>query len=313
MRKILIIVALMLSFSSYAQSLKSSKFGSFNIGVVMPENIEGLNDGQLSKIETKISRVLESSGVTAIGEYCNFVVYPKFEVYESKSVEGGMQNTIITSVNLSLFIKQVDNNLLFSSITKTLKGSGTSQSLSLTNAISNIDVDDQTLKKFVETGKNKILQYYNEKCSSILAKADGLAKRNEFSQSIAISSSIPEGTSCYVLAQAKSLQYYKLYQNELCKKSLQEANISLTKNDYNAALDFLSEIDPASTCAGEAKAVIKNVVLKISAAERRDYEVRMKVYNDKVALQKQRINAIRDIAVAYYKNTATINYSYIVR
>ena len=39
----------------------------------------------------------------------------------------------------------------------------------------------------------------------------------------------------------------------------------------------------------------------------------MKVYNDNVSLQKQRINAIKDIAVAYYKSKpTTVNYTYLV-
>ena len=40
----------------------------------------------------------------------------------------------------------------------------------------------------------------------------------------------------------------------------------------------------------------------------------MKVYDDKVALEKQRINAVKDIAVAYYKSKpTTVNYSYIIK
>lgn len=305
-----IIAALLLFISGFTAQ---SQTAAFNIAVVMPESIEGLDEGQLSKIETKMLRVLESSGITGTGDYCNFVVYPKFEVYETNVVEGGMQNIVVTSVNLSLFIKQVDNNLVFSSITKSLKGSGRTKSLSLTNAIANLKVDDKELSQFVASGKRKIIQYYNDKCNSILANADKFAKLNDFQQAIALTAQIPEGTNCYASAQTKSLAFYKGYQNASCKEAIKQANISLASNDYIAALEYLSGIDPAAVCAVEMKALIKKIESKVTAEERRDYDLKVKMYNDEVSLEKQRVNAIRDIAVSYYKNRPAVNYNYIVR
>lgn len=40
----------------------------------------------------------------------------------------------------------------------------------------------------------------------------------------------------------------------------------------------------------------------------------MKQYNDEISLEKQRINAIKDIAVSYYKSQpTTVSYNYIAR
>ncbi len=40
----------------------------------------------------------------------------------------------------------------------------------------------------------------------------------------------------------------------------------------------------------------------------------MKKYNDAVSLEKQRIEAIKEIAISYYKSQPTsVNYNYIVR
>ena len=48
--------------------------------------------------------------------------------------------------------------------------------------------------------------------------------------------------------------------------------------------------------------------------KKKQWDLKMKVYDDKVALEKQRINAVKDIAVAYYKSKpTTVNYSYIIR
>ena len=40
----------------------------------------------------------------------------------------------------------------------------------------------------------------------------------------------------------------------------------------------------------------------------------MKVYNNEVALEKLRINAVKEISVAYYKSKpTTVNYVYLIR
>jgi hypothetical protein len=87
----------------------------------MPDNVEGLNTSQLSKLETKISQIVVASGLAASGYNNNFVVYPKFAIYETNLVEGGMQNITVITSELSLFIKQVDNNIMFSTISKSTK------------------------------------------------------------------------------------------------------------------------------------------------------------------------------------------------
>jgi len=40
----------------------------------------------------------------------------------------------------------------------------------------------------------------------------------------------------------------------------------------------------------------------------------MKQYNDAFSLEKQRVEAIKEIAVSYYKSQpATVNYNYIIK
>jgi hypothetical protein len=85
----------------------------------MPENVD-----ELSKLESKIIQITTKAGLSASGYDQIFVIYPKFAIYETNVVEGGMQNITVVTADLSLFIKQVSNNLLFSSVSKSLRGSG---------------------------------------------------------------------------------------------------------------------------------------------------------------------------------------------
>jgi hypothetical protein len=88
----------------------------------------------------------------------------------------------------------------------------------------------------------------------------------------------------------------------------------LAGNNYNSALNILSQVDPSTNCNKEAQALIQKIEPKVDAAEREALKIQMKIYSDAVELEKQRINAAKDIAVAYYNRTQpTYNYLYIIK
>lgn len=313
MKKILItLFGLLIVFSSNGQS--ANDVGKIALSVIMPENVDGLDASQLSKLETKITQIVSASGLAASGYNNNFVIYPKFAIYETNVVEGGMQNITVTTCELSLFIKQVDNNILFGSVSKQVKGSGNSKQTSITNAISKVPTNDPQFKSFIEGGKAKIVQYYESKCSDIMTKSESLVKMQDYEQALGLLMTVPEEVSCYNKVQEKSIVAYKEYQNYKCAKQIQEAKASLASNNYSGALNVLSAIDPSTTCYKEAESLMKSAEAKVDAEEKKKWDLKMKMYEDDVALQKQRINAVKEVAVAYYKSKpTTVQYNYIVK
>jgi hypothetical protein len=314
MKKIyFIIIALTFTCISFAQS--TNDVGKIALSVVMPENIEGLDGSQLSKIETKISQIVTISGLAASGYNNNFIIYPKFAISESNVVEGGMQNITVVTAELNLFIKQVQNNVLFSSISKPLKGSGSSKQLAITNAISKISTSDPEFKTFIEKGKSKIILYYETKCADIIKQSDTFVKMQQYEQALGLLMSVPEEvSSCYNQVQDKAIEAYKAYQTQNCSVLIQKAKTTLASNDYTGALTILAEIDPSAACFSEAQALAKSAETKVDAEEKKQWDFQMKQYNDAVSLEKQRIEAVKEIAVSYYKSQpTTVSYNYIVK
>jgi len=309
----LIIIALSLTFSSFAQP--TNEVGKIALSVVIPENIDGLDNSQLSKLETKISQIVTVSGIAASGYNNNFVIYPKFAIYESKIVEGGMQNITVTTAELSLFIKQVDNNMIFSTISKPLKGSGSSKELSITNAISKIPTSDPEFKSFIEAGKSKIIQYYETKCVDIIKKSDSYIKMQQYKQALGLLMTVPEEvSSCYNQIQDKAIEAYKAYQAQNCAEHIQKAKTTLAAGDYAGALNILSEIDPSTSCFNEAQTIAKSAETKVDIENKKQWDLQMIQYNDAVSLEKKRIEAIKEIAVSYYKSQPTsVNYNNIMK
>ena len=306
------LIILALSLPSFGQT--TNDVGKIALSVVMPENVDGLDISQLSKLQTKISQIVTVSGLASSGYNNNFVVYPKFAIYESNIVEGGMQNITVVTAELSLFIKQVDNNLLFSTISKPLKGSGSSKELAITNAISKITTNDPDFKTFIETGKLKIIAYYETKCVDIIKKSDTYIKMQQYEQALGLLMSVPEEvSSCYDKIQGKAIETYKAYQTQRCSELIQKAKTTLAGNDYAGALNILSDIDPSATCFNEAQIIAKSAEKKVDAEEKKQWDFQMKQYSDNVSLEKQRIQAIKEIAVSYYKSQpSSVTYNYIV-
>jgi hypothetical protein len=309
---LLFYLAVILPFFTVAQK---DDFGKISLAVVMPQSLDDVDYNQLSKLETKITQIISSAGLTANGYTTNFVIYPKFSIYESDVVEGGMQNITVVTTELTLFIKQVDNNIIFSSLSVQLKGSGTTKEKAVTNAISNIKTESEEYKKFVNEGKGKIIGYYNAKCQDILTQIDNLVKMKNYDQAMALLLSVPEeATECYTKTQTKAIEVYKLYQSNNCEKQLLAAKAYIASNNYVSALNTLMLIDPATTCFKEAKTLVSSIEGKIDKDLKQEWDFKMKVYSDIVALDKLRIDSARQIAVSYYSNSRnTFLYKYIIR
>jgi len=313
MKKIIFtLIVFLISSALFAQT--TNEIGKIALSVVMPENVDGLTDSHLSKLQTKISQIVTISGLGASGYNNNFVIYPKFAIYESNIVEGGMQNITVITADLSLFIKQVDNNILFASISKPLKGSGSTKELAIANAISKITTNEPDFKTFIEKGKLKIISYYETKCVDIIKKSDTYIKMQQYEEALGILMTVPEEvSSCYDKIQEKAIETYKAYQNQRCSELIQKAKTTLAGNDYVGALDILSEIDPSATCFNEAQTIAKSAEKKVDAEEKKQWDFQMKQYSDNVSLEKQRIQAIKEIAVSYYKSQpSSVTYNYIV-
>jgi hypothetical protein len=259
-------------------------------------------------------QLVSNNGIGAKGYNNNFVIYPKFEVWEEKLVESGMQDILVVDCQISFYVKQVDNNLIYASINKPLRGNGKDKKLAITNAISRLNVSDKDLSDFINTAKIKINKYYDENCDRILSEATSLSSAGNFEKSLGILSNVPQEVSCYEKIKTKMVEVYKAYVNKQCTQQLNEANAHIAAQRYDQALTILSNIDPSSSCNSEVKSTISKIESKVTEQERRAYEERMEVYKNTVELEKERIKAVRDIAVAYYNRTQpTYNYLLIVR
>jgi len=299
----------------YPLALMAQNGGNtIELGVVMPDQVEGLDDSQLSRLESKIVQIVTTSGVSASRYTVQFVIYPKFTIYDTDVAEAGMQNVTVVTAELSLFIKQIDNGALFGSIIKKVRGGGKNAQAALNNAITSISPTDSQFKNFIAGAQKKIVQHYEAKCADLQKKAENLASMKRYSEAVGILAAIPSEVTCWPQVQSRLVNLYKLYQDKQCVKDIQNAQIELAANNYTAALRLLSRVDPSSACFGQVQAIVKNIDPKVDEADKRIWEAQMKIYGDAVELEKHRMSAIKDVAVSYYQSqTSNVTYNYLIK
>lgn len=292
----------------------SNDIGKISLAVVMPNNSDNLSSSILSKIESKIHKLVTYSGLSGSGYNNNFVIYPKFEIYDESIVEG-MRNLVVVETEFNLFVKQVDNNMMFSTYSKSIKGSGYTREQAIKEAISKIPTRETKVQSFIMEAKKKIINYYVQYCDQINSKADAFIQKQEFDQAIGLLMSVPEEvTECYEKIQEKSITAYLAYQKQYCSEQLQIAKVSFENNNFNSALSYLGQVDPSSPCNDEAQKLMVEIGKKVDEKKKEEWDLMMKKYNDEVALEKSRINAVKEIAKAYYSSQPkTVNYTTIIR
>lgn len=283
-----------------AQTTGSNDFlGKISLSVMMDEQTEALFPTQKTKIESKIISLVSRYGVSGNGP-SNFVINPRLEIYDEKVAEG-MRNITVVTLELNLFIKQAKANIIYATYNKQLKGSGFNKSEAITNAISQINANDPSVKAFIEEGKEKIIAFYNSKCNDIIMEADKYAGTNDYQRALAILMCVPvEATPCYEKIKNKSIELFKKYQSKQCKQVMQQAKAFEAANQYTSVLNMLSQIDPTSGCYSESQAAIKSVESKLDADIKRQWDLEKEKMKNQVELEKMQMQLIANTVTSVF-------------
>ncbi len=273
--------------------------GKITLSVTRPENPDGLTASQISKLQTRALAIAARNGIGGVSYSTNFVITPKLDIYDTEVAEG-MRNITVVTTELTLAIKQSNNGLVFSTYSKSIKGAGFNKEDALNNAISQINASDPKAKEFVEEGKKKILAFYNSKCSDILTEADKYAGMNNYERALAILMSVPvEATPCYNKIKDKSISIFKLYQKKQCQSQIQVAKSQIAGKQFMGALQTLSFIDPTSSCINESRSLIAATESKISAEEKRQWEMEKEKMKNNMEMERYQIDAMKSVAGSF--------------
>ncbi|MBX2906510.1 MAG: hypothetical protein KF744_10760 [Taibaiella sp.] len=266
----------------------------FTIGVSTIDIGANLSEAQALKLESKMLQVIEKSGVATAGYSSGILLKPAISVEDTRIAEGGMQNITVTTCELTLYMVNAgDNMIVYNTMSRKLRGSGSTAEQARNNAINTMDVNDERYKQFMSTSKQKIIAYYNTNCNKIMKQAAEAEKKYDYEAAVSLLSGVPMEVTCYTTANRKALSLYTKYEQQLCNKIVTYARGEMAIGNYEAALDALATVSGRSACNVEANQLIAEADKKVQRHIDRQYN-----------LQAQQARALETIAMGYYMRSA---------
>lgn len=255
----------------------------------------GINDNLI----TRLTNAITASGVSADTRYDNFFVTGKFN-HITQDVVPGPPSQVALHTQFTVYIGDLDSEKVFASRSFDLRGVGTSEQRAFINALRSINGSNRELVKFVEEGKKKIINYFDNNYKQLLTKARTVASQRKYEEALSIATSIPECCKGYSESSKVVLQLFQEYVDFDGTKEYDRAKAiwasNPTADGAEQAFLHLNRIDPDSKCYPKAVALAETIGKTVKSDY--DFENRKK-YQDSVDLEQRRIDSARAVGVAF--------------
>jgi hypothetical protein len=295
--------------------VKLDDFGRIVLNTYLPENMAIPAEAKNFLIN-KLNQITSNNGMGGSQANPRFVITANLSI-GTKNIIAGPPQLIAQNIDITLFVGDAITNTSFSNVTLSLKGVGTNENKAFIDALKSINPKNKEVAVFLVEGKTKIINYYTSQCDFILKEANTLASQEKFDEAIYNLSLVPQVCEvCFNKSSELITQIFKQKIDADCKAKLSQAKIIWAGqqkiNNAENVLNILIDINPNASCNNEVILLTKEINNKLINDEKARFELALQKYNDKINLEKKRIDAYKDIAIEYAKNQPkTITYNNI--
>lgn len=306
MKKIVLQIVFIAAFAlTINAQAKLDDFGRIVLNSYLPEKI-ALPKEAKEMLMTKLTQITTNNGMGGSQTNPRFIITASVNI-GTKDIIAGPPQLISQNINITFFVGDAITNTVFSNTTISLKGVGTNENKAFIDAFNSINPKNKELLTLLDEGKSKIVLYYNSQCDFILTKSKALTDQQKYNEAIYELMLVPEVCKiCYDnCLQAVQPIFQKLIDRECTIKLNEAKTIWAAKPNSDGATTvapLLSTIDPDAVGYNDALAFSETVRKKVEADEKRNWDFKMKKYADEIKFEKQRINAIKEIAIQFAKN-----------
>lgn len=256
-------------------------------------------------LQNKLLQIATTNSLGGNSYNPRYIITAKANVL-SKNIIAGPPQSIALNVEFVFFIGDAIDNIIYATTSKNFKAVGNNENKAFIEAIGQINIKDEVFKSFIEEGKNKIVNWYSTQCDFIIKNAETLATQEKYQEAIYTLICVPQVCKeCYTKCHNSIQPIYIAYQNKECNKKLTEAkqkwNADPTKKSAKEVATLLSSIHPDAPCYNEAVKLAEVVKKKIEDEEKKEWEFKMRKYNDNVEMEKQKLETYKTIAAEYAK------------
>lgn len=273
--------------------------------VLMPQ-AEQLSGSAAQNLLSKLQRAANENGMGATAESERFLLVANVNVI-TKDITATAPPMVSMSIDLDLVIVDYLTKQTFSSVSIPLKGAGQNETKAIIQALRALNESNSDLQQCLAKGKTRIIEYYKTQCDFLIKEAQTLASMQQFEAAIAKLIGVPEVCKdCYFNSMDAAGEIFDQYQDFLCEQNLAKAKSIWIANPNsqgaNAMAAYLSQLLPNAACYAEAEALIEEVRSKVLQDEQRNWDFRLKTWDDSIDLEEQRVEAFRSVGISYGEN-----------
>jgi len=253
-----IILCLLLMSCLYSQNkgVKADDFGRIAIAPVVGE-IPDMPASAEKMLLNKMNQIMTRHGMASFAN--RFIMFPNVTIL-SQDITPTAPPMHAYNLEITLSIGDNETQTVYNSVSIETKGVGKNPTKAYIQALKMLNAKNPDVKDFIETGKNKIIEYYNSKCDFILKEAQTLAGKKEFEKAIYKAISVPEiCKDCFDRAQDLSVVIYKQKMEQECQEGLSQAKVAIAQDNYDLAASHLSKFTPDLKCYSAVSSLLKEI------------------------------------------------------
>ena len=263
------------------------------LNTYVPQQIETLPTQAKSLLENKLSQISSNYGMGGAAINPRFVLMVNIAVLSKDIISGPPQMTSI-NFEFTFFIADAVDMKKYANTSIEVKGVGVgnNETKAYLDAIKNINVNNLVIKKFIEDGKSRIIDFYTTQCDFIIRDAIILSKKGDYDASIIKLASVPDVCEkCYIKAMDTMQFVYQQKVDKECLVIIRDAKTTWMANPNSEGAERVAEIinsiSPFSSCEPDAGSLMKEIQNKLREDEKRKWEFKMTKYNDAIKLKKE--------------------------
>lgn len=222
-------------------------------------NIDNVPKGAVKLLNNKISQIASGNGMGGNETFPRFIISADIDVLTKDITPTAPPKTALT-LAVTLYIGDGIEGTVFASEYIELKGIGNNETKAFIQSFRPLNPRNKKFNEFIETGKNKIIEYYNAKCDFILKEANTLANQKEFDSSISKLIEVPEVCKeCYDKAMDLSSVIYKRKMENECQQNLTKSNSLIAQDKWEEAPVPISSYTPDMSCYSDVKQLLSKI------------------------------------------------------
>lgn len=275
----------------------------------------GLDENNVSVLEGNLRSMISRAGLeSSYGG--RFILAVKVSLLD-KSMTATAPVKVVQKVMMTYAIGDSQSGTCFGTTTMELRGVGETDIQATLSCFRNLKLSPE-LKNLIAQSRDHIIEYYDSNGASILAHAKSLVTGQKYEEALYELSFIPSECKIYPEIAAYMSDIYQTNINHDAAQILAQAQ-AVWSSDPNPgpaadeATKLLGQIDTNAACYAQAQTLLKTIHNRVQSVTDQRYADEVAYKNAQLkattTLEKARIKACRDVAVAYAQSRPRVIYN----